>query len=911
MIRMKLACVVVAVVCAPGWGAAPANLVSNGDFANVRNSAPVDWQAAGDSASVTQTLRAMKDAEGRTYAQLSCTRFDHAGPASHAMLAQVGQVQLARGRLYEFACRARAVAMAGKSVSVAITDTKVWANCGLETQLSLGTEWKSYKRVFRATQTVATSSRLQIWFNETGKLEIADVRLTEYRDEDVQLMDLAAAGTSKNLISNSSFEVGSAGWSSMGMGIGWGDLESLHARTVDGDAVHGRSFLRIPLGDEHTPVLYFDYFQPIVRRELRPLAASLGHTVVEPSAAYTLSCYLRASVEGTRALMGIRCKDAGGRSRDYAKAVKLSKNWERYSLTFRPEYRYVFAYAGPDLAQEQRVDLDVDAVQLEKAEAPNAYEPKSAVEISLEAAQAGGVFYDDGPARLILRVANYGAGAAKATITMEAFDFDHARTELPPQVMEVAARSTALREVSLPESWRGFYRIQTRASGATTAASAEAAPVSLRDLRVAIVPRARSGDSVLGINHAFVNANLIRLAAKAGVSWYRDWSIKWQHVEPRRGESHWDVADAQIDRVLTENARVLPLLPPFPSAEWNSEAPESLSTRGYPGMRIRQAFAPKEPNELTEFIEKSVQRYKDRIHVWEFLNEPIYTDYSLPADATNRYGGRKYTPADYVKLLHVAAGAMRRADPTCKVIGGIGSGPKQLTRDVIEAGILRDVDIFNLHIYPGVRTPEAYLPEMTELLKLMDAHGGRKPIWITEFSYYGADDLPRRPFFPMGNNWAEDRLLESEKQCADYTVRFFTIMLSRGVEKIFIHAGCNERVNEPSFDCALLAGRGTPRKLFAAMAVFTNVMGTKFKCVGEAHSGDSTQAVAFETGKDDVVLVWRTQGTSRMAVGDGATCMDEMGRAVSPQAIPITESPIYLLGPRGAASKILSLLGGR
>ncbi len=138
---------------------------------------------------------------------------------------------------------------------------------------------------------------------------------------------------------------------------------------------------------------------------------------------------------------------------------------------------------------------------------------------------------------------------------------------------------------------------------------------------------------------------------------------------------------------------------------------------------------------------------KDRIHLWEFLNEPVYTSYALPSDREGKLGGKRYTPADYVALLEVAAKGMREADPACKVMGGIAGPPRTLTREVIEAGCLKHVDIFNLHVYPGKRMPESYAGEMKDLVAMMDAHGGRKPIWMTEFSYYGADKLPRRPFF--------------------------------------------------------------------------------------------------------------------------------------------------------------------
>ena len=83
-----------------------ANLVANGDFSKTTDGAPHHWEAAGDQ-HVTQRLEAAKDADGKPYARLVCTRFDSRTPASHAMLAQCGKVNLVKGRLYEFSCRLR------------------------------------------------------------------------------------------------------------------------------------------------------------------------------------------------------------------------------------------------------------------------------------------------------------------------------------------------------------------------------------------------------------------------------------------------------------------------------------------------------------------------------------------------------------------------------------------------------------------------------------------------------------------------------------------------------------------------------------------------------------------------------------------------------------------------------------
>jgi hypothetical protein len=255
---------------------------------------------------------------------------------------------------------------------------------------------------------------------------------------------------------------------------------------------------------------------------------------------------------------------------------------------------------------------------------------------------------------------------------------------------------------------------------------------------------------------------------------------------------------------------------------------------------------------------------------------------------------------------------MRKADPGCKVIGGIAGGPLQMTQDVLDAGILRQVDLFNLHIYPHLRAPEAYASEMAELLKRMDARGGRKPIWITEFSYYGVDDLPRRPFVPRPDAWAEERLLDSERQCADYTLRFFAVMLSHGVQKIFIHSGASGTVNDPSFECALFDYGGAPRKLVPALAVLTQVLGPAPECVGTKAIGKGRYVAGFETGKQALLVLWQSEDERtpdlRLPSGSDLSWMDAMGRKSARPPARLSSSLTYLLGRSGKAAELMEKL---
>ena len=61
-------------------------------------------------------------------------------------------------------------------------------------------------------------------------------------------------------------------------------------------------------------------------------------------------------------------------------------------------------------------------------------------------------------------------------------------------------------------------------------------------LRCAIIEPAdpHLADSPLGFNHAYPWDFLVRLAREAGIVWWRDWSAKWQTVEPATGPVRLD-----------------------------------------------------------------------------------------------------------------------------------------------------------------------------------------------------------------------------------------------------------------------------------------------------------------------------------------------------------------------------------
>ena len=436
------------------------NLVANGDFSQATDGKPEKWATSGSARDVSQTLTVEKDTNGKLLAHLVCTRCDRRGGDSHAMLAQNGHVNLSKGHLYRFSCRLRATGLASRTIGVAIQETKGWLPSGLFTEFTVSPAWQHHETMFRATRDVGPTGRLQIWFTEPGTLDVTDVKIVEVAMQGIEFTDTIAPAGDKNLVPNSSFELGGAGWSSMGTGIGWGDLDRLYG-TIEAGGTHGNSLLRIPLGGDHTPVLYFDYFEPLVKRELRIVAANLGWIQVDKGAAYTVSCDMRSSVTGARAVLGVRAQDpSDGGSNHYSQNVELTTTWRRHTHTFRPEREWVFVFVGPDLAEEQRVDIDVDAIQLEKGDQATPFEPRTELEFAIEPSQPAGIFVEGEPCAVAVRLCNHTTTPATVSVDFQVTDYADKPASLPSVSVDVPALTSIKRDLPLPADWKGYYRIR-------------------------------------------------------------------------------------------------------------------------------------------------------------------------------------------------------------------------------------------------------------------------------------------------------------------------------------------------------------------------------------------------------------------------------------------------------------------
>ena len=870
-------------------GDAP-NLVANGSFEREGRApgTPEAWAAAGGR-SVEQALLLDTGPDGGKCAKLVVSAFAGDTPDAHAMVCQVGTVGVRAGQWYCLRFQARGEGIRTGSVEVALSDMRGWENAGLADAFPVTRQWERHEMRFRARADVpGASSRLQFWFKTTGTLWLDDVVLTETDAGEEWFPALPAEGAG-NLVPNSSFECGAAGWGSYTYGLkGWGgNLYRLEGAIDEAAAHHGRHSLRIALAPGTLPVFFFDYYEPIRQPVRRVLAANRGWFRVAEGETLTLSAFMRADGENTAAELAAVFAPDRRRSR----AVTVGTEWRRHEFTFTADRPYVFIAAGLDLDASRResATLWIDAVQLERASAATPYRPRATVEAYAETGVEGNIFDGDGGMTFTARAFNDGDARQEVRGTLAVENF-FGRTVLERTVsiaLEPHTGGGATIGGVLPGA-RGFFRVRWKAGE------------TMQTLRCAVLaPHERdAGGGPFGFNHAYPWGFLIDLAHRAGADWWRDWSAKWNTVEPRKGAFEFEAADAQIERVLARGGDVLVLLP-FPSASWSTTADaetieKAAGRDAYLRARLPVAYAPASLDDFGAYAAAVVGRYTRAeprpVTTYQILNEPVYTDYALP----RRFG---YAVSDYVRLLASAYKAMKAKEPDCVVAGGISANLESgATREFITSGGLAFVDVFDLHIYDPARPAESYEEPFAALEALMKAHGGPKPVWITEWGCY-ADDDPACIPHTVGDATMNRCRWKTERAATEHVVKFAATAFAHGVRRIFFHAGTCGAINGPDAGGVLFEYGGTPRAMYAGVAAFARFVGVPRACVW-ARCRDDLAAYVFRARQGAVAVAWRPAGTATpRPLAPGLRAYDIMGNEIAGAEVAPSETPIYVTAP--------------
>lgn len=883
---------------APWAGAQGVNLVMNGSFEEDADGdgRPDGWSTAGRR-EVLQELALDTGREGGKSARLTCTAFEGGTPDSHAMICQVGTVGVKRGQWYRLSFWTKGRDLARSSCQVALSNTRPWGASGVEATFPVGFSWTRVERVCRATADVpAETSRLQFWFASTGTLWLDDVVL-EPIELKVEFHPRIAVEGVGNPVPNSSFEAGTMGWGSYAPNLRtWtGNVYSQLGEIDDTTAYHGRQSLRLSLSADRTPVYYFDYFDPVEEPIRTLLAAHVGWIPLKPGMPYVLSCALKADRPDVPAVLLIH-QSSGGEIRH---AVRTGTEWQRFSFTFKPLSEFVWTGVGMDLsaARLDGATLWVDAVQVEPGETTMEYVPRAEVESFIETPATGNVFLapDEG-LTVDLSAANTGDQPRTVKGRLVIKDFFDKEVLTVPVEKEVAAGSTdRVRLTDLLRGWRGFFRVHWECEDPN-------APYP-QSLRCALIDPYEERDSAFGMNHAYGWSFLLKLSKAAGLTWMRDWSIKWNTVEPQQGSFDFSKVDPQIDRVLAEGLNVLALLP-FPSAPWCSQADKEVIRQvvgedkaGY--LQYTVAWRPRDDALFRNYVARSVDHYKNRTTHYEILNEPLYTTYAVPA----RFG---YGMKDYLDLLRIAYEAVKSQQLEAQVLGGLGAWvDSSWVRRFVNDGGLKWCDIMDIHLYPVTIPPEMYEQDLASVWETMQARGEAKPIWLTEFGCY-ADDDPYMTPSTIGDAAMSRAHWPTERAAAEALVKSSACFLSHGVSKIFFHAGTCGPINGADGGGIFFEYGGAPRKMYAALSALANLLGEDFRALPLTVVTDRLRGYLFGTSRGVVAVVWAVgEEPVSLVLPASVGALDLMGNPVQQAAARVTSMPVYLTGQDGGALRDL------
>jgi hypothetical protein len=855
------------------------NMVINGGFEQDTDGDGMadNWYFSGDGG-VTATWTRDQGFVGQYSQKITCTQLTHLSSSSYVILAQKNTVQLVEGMWYKISFAAKQEGILSQVALVSISNTITWHDVGLNKWFQVTSQWKQFEFVFQATETLLDNSRLQFGYASIGTFWLDDVRLEPSEPVVERFTETVLPTTAVNLLPNSSFECGLSGWGSIAdLPYGMGNL-NLPVGEVDTTTskFHGAS-LKISITKGTTPIYYFDgwlYRIPVKD----PLLANKGWITVEPGADYTLSAYMKSDYGGLYSVFSVQ--EAFGEKKELQ--LHVFTDWNRYVFRFRPESDQIFIALGLDLKDSviQTGTVWIDGVQLEKNFKAQDYQPRATVEVGLETNRLGNLFPYGVEPEMTATVFNSDNTVRTITLHITTTDFDDAVVHEANLSVDVSPRQTIRIPIDSGVRLKGFYRMYLSCEGAEVAMT--------RPLRFAIIEPYTKKDSLFGMNHAWPWSHLLDLSKQIGILWYRDWSLQWQYVEPEKGKFEFTEPDYQINRLLERGLNVLPLLP-FPSGNWSSSAGPEVNDPGYVGS---MAYMPRDLEEFSSYVRHTVQHYDGLLNIWEILNEPIYSSYALPEE-------KGYQVSDYVKLLQVAYRAVKTVEPEALVIGGVG-GPTHAI-EFIDAGGLTSVDILNLHIFPGLTAPDAYEEPLHQVREQMNSMGIDIPVWLTEGGYYADDNKPSEPW----NGWLSP--LGSEIEASEWQIKFNTLLLAYGTERIFYHSGDSSGINNEDLEGIFFEWGAAPRKMLVTQAAMANLLSPPTKSLGPIKSPNGLKAYGFESDGGTVIVAWTQEGSENIEVslaGKPWRVVDLQGNELELDTISLTSRPVYFVA-KGAMPKVL------
>jgi len=232
--------------------------------------------------------------------------------------------------------------------------------------------------------------------------------------------------------------------------------------------------------------------------------------------------------------------------------------------------------------------------------------------------------------------------------------------------------------------------------------------------------------------------NRVKLVEKTGFSVDREIPsyFTWNIIEPQKGQFDWELTDIYVKGTSDTSVKISAVIQPF--AGWDQKNTQTNKQALDFAYYDYKAGPPNDLAEYEKFLTKTVERYKNKVVVWEIANEP-----ENPGEYQNN-------PEGYFDLVKITSEIIKKADPKAKVTNGgampiVGMRESDSFKDYwtkfFALGGNQYIDYFNVH-YNIERSqdvkldPAIFEKDLVAFNNLMDKNGGRKPLYLTEFGIY-------------------------------------------------------------------------------------------------------------------------------------------------------------------------------
>lgn len=258
------------------------------------------------------------------------------------------------------------------------------------------------------------------------------------------------------------------------------------------------------------------------------------------------------------------------------------------------------------------------------------------------------------------------------------------------------------------------------------------------------------------------------------------------------------------------------------------------------------------------------------------------------------------SPDCYMEMLRTTAPAIRGASPDARIVApgnaGMGFHLDWLER-FFDLGGLEHIDAVSAHPYVNPEGPESLMADLETLTSMISERlpeGESRDIWISE----------------MG--WATIPTWVTDRQQAAYTIRFATLAIARGVDRVYWYeaadSGSSDTITESNFGMfehasSALPNANAPKPVALALATFERLVGDRhYSHVDDL--GPGAHSVVYGEGDSTVRIAWSTSAATPIrVVGDRVAVTSMTGAPVDGEtsvpgelSVVLTDEPVILSG---------------